>query len=65
MIQVQLRHKYARLLGYSNYADYVVDLRMAKTPSKVYIMFPFFFFKVIKDNVNLSQALDGAWVEFL
>jgi len=41
MIQVQLRHKYARLLGYSNYADYVVDLRMAKTPSKVYIMFPF------------------------
>lgn len=33
---VQLRHKYARLLGYSNYADYVVDLRMAKTPSKVF-----------------------------
>uniref|UniRef100_A0A2N9FSA7 Peptidase M3A/M3B catalytic domain-containing protein n=1 Tax=Fagus sylvatica TaxID=28930 RepID=A0A2N9FSA7_FAGSY len=33
---VQLRHKYARLLGYSNYADYAVDLRMAKTPSKVF-----------------------------
>ncbi|KAL5552527.1 hypothetical protein UlMin_039928 [Ulmus minor] len=33
---VQLRHKFARLLGYSNYADYAVDLRMAKTPSKVF-----------------------------
>ncbi|XP_041015935.1 probable thimet oligopeptidase [Juglans microcarpa x Juglans regia] len=33
---VKLRHKYARLLGYSNYADYAVDLRMAKTPSKVF-----------------------------
>ncbi|KAK7846626.1 putative thimet oligopeptidase, partial [Quercus suber] len=33
---VQLRHKYARLLGYSNYADYAVDLRMAKTTSKVF-----------------------------
>ncbi|KAB1207779.1 putative thimet oligopeptidase [Morella rubra] len=33
---VQLRHKFSRLLGYSNYADYAVDLRMAKTPSKVF-----------------------------
>ncbi|KAK9934450.1 hypothetical protein M0R45_021595 [Rubus argutus] len=33
---VQLRHKFARLLGYSNYADYAVDLRMAKTPAKVF-----------------------------
>ncbi|KAI4336627.1 hypothetical protein L6164_015128 [Bauhinia variegata] len=33
---VQLRHKYARLLGYSNYAEYTVDLRMAKTPTKVF-----------------------------
>ncbi|KAM5568127.1 hypothetical protein ABKV19_015941 [Rosa sericea] len=32
---VHLRHKFARLLGYSNYADYAVDLRMAKTPAKV------------------------------
>lgn len=35
MIQVQQRHKYARLLGYSNYAEYAVDVRMAKTPMKV------------------------------
>lgn len=35
MIQVQQRHKYARLLGYPNYAEYVVDARMAKTPIKV------------------------------
>ncbi|KAK4597735.1 hypothetical protein RGQ29_015308 [Quercus rubra] len=36
LCKVQLRHKYARLLGYSNYADYAVDLRMAKTTSKVF-----------------------------
>ncbi|CAN1314184.1 Probable thimet oligopeptidase [Linum perenne] len=33
---VELRHKYARLLGHSNFADYAVDLRMAKTPTKVF-----------------------------
>ncbi|XP_015894417.2 probable thimet oligopeptidase [Ziziphus jujuba] len=33
---VQLRHKFARLLGYANYADYAVDFRMAKTPLKVF-----------------------------
>ncbi|GAB2280577.1 hypothetical protein Dimus_015204 [Dionaea muscipula] len=33
---VQLRHKFARLLGYKNYADYAVDFRMAKTSSKVF-----------------------------
>ncbi|KAJ4710921.1 putative Oligopeptidase [Melia azedarach] len=33
---VELRHKFARLLGYSNYADYAVDLRMAKSSSKVF-----------------------------
>lgn len=32
---VQVRHKFARLLGYSNYADYALNLRMAKTSSKV------------------------------
>ncbi|XP_011042314.1 PREDICTED: probable thimet oligopeptidase isoform X2 [Populus euphratica] len=33
---VEMRHKYARLFGYSNYADYAVDLRMAKTSTKVF-----------------------------
>ncbi|GLT74623.1 hypothetical protein SLA2020_464110 [Shorea laevis] len=33
---VQARHKFARLLGYSNYADYALDPRMAKTSSKVF-----------------------------
>ncbi|KAJ7957621.1 putative Oligopeptidase [Quillaja saponaria] len=33
---VQLRHRVARLLGYSNYAEYAVDLRMAKSPTKVF-----------------------------
>ncbi|KAM7269210.1 hypothetical protein ACFE04_024707 [Oxalis oulophora] len=33
---VQLRHKLARLLSYPNYADYALDLRMAKTSTKVY-----------------------------
>ncbi|KAG5520708.1 hypothetical protein RHGRI_033331 [Rhododendron griersonianum] len=33
---VQLRHKIARLLGYSNYADYAVNHRMANSSSKVF-----------------------------
>ncbi|KAL5717777.1 thimet oligopeptidase [Ranunculus cassubicifolius] len=33
---VQLRHKLARLLGYPNYADYVVQCRMAKNSAKVF-----------------------------
>lgn len=33
---VELRHKFARLLGYSNYADHALDLRMAKSSSKVF-----------------------------
>ncbi|KAJ9672638.1 hypothetical protein PVL29_026029 [Vitis rotundifolia] len=32
---IQLRHKLARLLSYSNYADYAVAPRMAKSSSKV------------------------------
>ncbi|KAK8526345.1 hypothetical protein V6N13_017389 [Hibiscus sabdariffa] len=32
---VQARHKFARLLGYSNYAEYALSLRMAMAPSKV------------------------------
>lgn len=32
---VQLRYKMARLLGYSNYAEYVLENQMAKTPFKV------------------------------
>lgn len=33
---VQLRHKFARLLGYDNYGEYAVGYRMAKTSSKVF-----------------------------
>ncbi|KAL8535208.1 hypothetical protein ACS0TY_011004 [Phlomoides rotata] len=33
---VQLRHKLARLLGYSNYAEYAVDCRMANSSAKVF-----------------------------
>ncbi|KAK7306216.1 hypothetical protein VNO77_44142 [Canavalia gladiata] len=33
---VQQRHKYARLLGYSCYAEYAIDVRMPKTPKKVF-----------------------------
>ncbi|KAM2535042.1 hypothetical protein TB1_020681 [Malus domestica] len=46
---VQLRHKFARLLGYSSYADYAVNLRMAKAPSKV--------FEFLED---ISNSLTGA-----
>ncbi|KAL2253718.1 UNVERIFIED_CONTAM: putative thimet oligopeptidase [Sesamum indicum] len=31
---IQLRHKLARLLGYSNYAEYAIDRRMAKSSTK-------------------------------
>ncbi|KAJ6809079.1 putative thimet oligopeptidase [Iris pallida] len=33
---IQLRHKLARLLGYSNYSDFVVEPRMAKKSAKVF-----------------------------
>uniref|UniRef100_A0A803L121 Peptidase M3A/M3B catalytic domain-containing protein n=1 Tax=Chenopodium quinoa TaxID=63459 RepID=A0A803L121_CHEQI len=33
---VQLRHKFARLLGYDNYSEYAVGSRMARTSSKVF-----------------------------
>ncbi|XP_057530920.1 probable thimet oligopeptidase [Amaranthus tricolor] len=33
---VQLRHKFARLLGYDNYAEFAVGSRMAKTSAKVF-----------------------------
>ncbi|ONK71182.1 uncharacterized protein A4U43_C04F5730 [Asparagus officinalis] len=33
---IQLRHKFARLLGYSNYADFVIEPRMAKNSAKVF-----------------------------
>ncbi|XP_030449425.1 probable thimet oligopeptidase [Syzygium oleosum] len=33
---VQLRHKLAKLLGYSNYAEYALDCRMARKPLKVF-----------------------------
>ncbi|KAK4381967.1 putative thimet oligopeptidase [Sesamum angolense] len=33
---IQLRHKLARLLGYSNYAEYAIDRRMAKSSTKVF-----------------------------
>ncbi|KAG9446425.1 hypothetical protein H6P81_012553 [Aristolochia fimbriata] len=33
---VQLRHKLARLLGYSSYADYAIEHRMAKSSSEVF-----------------------------
>ncbi|KAM1047914.1 hypothetical protein ACFX1X_027446 [Malus domestica] len=33
-VLVQMSHKFARLLGYSSYADYAVDLRKAEAPSK-------------------------------
>lgn len=33
---VKLRVKKAQLLGYKNYADYVIEINMAKTPGNVY-----------------------------
>lgn len=33
---VQLRHKCARLLGFSNYAEYAINYRMPKSSSKVF-----------------------------
>ncbi|CAM8978042.1 unnamed protein product [Rhodiola kirilowii] len=32
---VQLRHKYARMAGFQHYADYAVNVRMAKTSAQV------------------------------
>nr|KAJ0190329.1 hypothetical protein LSAT_V11C800449320 [Lactuca sativa] len=52
---VQLRHKSARLLGYNNYADFVVGCRMAMSSSKV-----FEFLEEISANLNnfASQELN-------
>ncbi|CAL2230921.1 unnamed protein product [Prunus armeniaca] len=50
---VQLRHKFARLLGYSSYADCAVDLRMAKTPSKV-----FEFLEDISNSLTDSATME-------
>lgn len=52
---VQLRHKSARLLGYSNYADFVVSSRMAMSSSKV-----FEFLEEISASLNdlASQELN-------
>ncbi|KAI0528948.1 hypothetical protein KFK09_001492 [Dendrobium nobile] len=44
---VRLRHKFARVLGYSNYADYAIVPRMAKSSSKV-----FEFLEEVSDNVS-------------
>ncbi|CAL1359881.1 unnamed protein product [Linum trigynum] len=33
---VEQRHKYARLLGYLNFAEFALDLRMGKTSAKVF-----------------------------
>ncbi|XP_073132698.1 probable thimet oligopeptidase isoform X2 [Henckelia pumila] len=33
---IQLRHKLARLLGYANYAEYAIDIRMASSSTKVF-----------------------------
>ncbi|XVE92236.1 hypothetical protein REPUB_Repub01dG0079500 [Reevesia pubescens] len=35
LCKVQVRHKFARLLGYSNYTEYALNHRMAKTSLKV------------------------------
>ncbi|WJZ81537.1 hypothetical protein VitviT2T_001376 [Vitis vinifera] len=48
---IQLRHKLARLLSYSNYADYAVAPRMAKSSSKV-----FEFLEDISASVNELAA---------
>ncbi|XP_073299843.1 probable thimet oligopeptidase [Primulina huaijiensis] len=33
---IQLRHKLSRLLGYANYAEYAIDIRMASSSTKVF-----------------------------
>lgn len=48
---VQLRHKMARLLGYSNYAEYALENQMAKTPFKVME-----FLVDISENISKSAA---------
>ncbi|WOL03678.1 hypothetical protein Cni_G12398 [Canna indica] len=44
---VHLRHKYARLLGYSNYAEFALEPRMARTSEKV-----FEFLEDISENLT-------------
>lgn len=48
---IQLRHKMARLLGYSNYAEYALENQMAKTPFKVME-----FLVDISENISNSAA---------
>ncbi|XP_065021146.1 probable thimet oligopeptidase isoform X5 [Musa acuminata AAA Group] len=44
---VQIRHKYAQLLGYSNYAEFTLESRMARTSEKV-----FEFLEDISENLS-------------
>lgn len=50
-----MRHKFARLIGYSNYADYAVDLRMARSSSKVWPTTPTL---LLSDGWTLQSNLD-------
>ncbi|KAJ8466646.1 hypothetical protein OPV22_029198 [Ensete ventricosum] len=44
---VRIRHKYAQLLGYSNYAEFTLESRMARTSEKV-----FEFLEDISENLS-------------
>ncbi|URE25230.1 Peptidase family M3 [Musa troglodytarum] len=46
-MMVQIRHKYAQLLGYSNYAEFTLESRMARTSEKV-----FEFLEDISENLS-------------
>ncbi|KAH9708401.1 putative thimet oligopeptidase [Citrus sinensis] len=48
---VELRHKFGRLLGYSNYADYALDLRMAKSSSKHFLEALFGYAIIIQQDL--------------
>ena len=57
---IELRHQKAQLLGFDTFADYIIDINMAKTPSNVYEFLLKLWeptMKIAKQDVKAMQSI--------